>query len=136
MSNSIYVFDTNSVVSALLIPRSVSQLALAKAIDGGQLAQSLATMDELRQVLERPKFDKYVTREERIRFFTALTRTARLVETDVTITACRDPKDNKFLELAVSAQAQAIVSGDDDLLTLHPFQSIPILTPRAFLDQT
>jgi len=49
------------------------------------------------------------------------------------ITACRDAKDDKFLELAVSGKASHIVSGDADLLVLHPFRSIAILTPQAFL---
>jgi len=49
------------------------------------------------------------------------------------INACRDPKDNKFLELAVAAGASCIVSGDQDLLTLHLFDNIPILSPADFL---
>jgi predicted nucleic acid-binding protein len=49
------------------------------------------------------------------------------------ITACRDPSDNKFLEVAVAGEADLIVSGDDDLLVLNPFREIPIVTPRAFL---
>ena len=47
--------------------------------------------------------------------------------------ACRDPKDDKFLEVAISGQADVIVSGDEDLLTMNPFSGIPIITPRAFL---
>ena len=47
--------------------------------------------------------------------------------------SCRDPKDNQFLELAVNGQADFIVTGDEDLLVLHPFRAIPILTPRDFL---
>jgi predicted nucleic acid-binding protein len=49
------------------------------------------------------------------------------------ITACRDPRDDKFLEVAVTGEADVIVSGDQDLLTLHPFAGIPILPPAAFL---
>ena len=51
-----------------------------------------------------------------------------------TITACRDPKDDKFLEFAVSGQADLIISSDNDLLVLHPFRGISILKPVAFLD--
>ena len=50
-----------------------------------------------------------------------------------TITDCRDPKDNKFLELALSASATALITGDADLLVLHPFQNISILTPADYL---
>ena len=46
---------------------------------------------------------------------------------------CRDPDDDKFLELAVSGNADYLVSGDDDLLALHPFREIPILRPAEFL---
>ncbi|MFV1981484.1 MAG: putative toxin-antitoxin system toxin component, PIN family [Rhodothermia bacterium] len=60
---------------------------------------------------------------------------AKLIEVVETIQACRDPKDNKYLEAAVSGGAECIVSGDDDLLVLHPFRRIPILRPRAFLDR-
>jgi len=49
------------------------------------------------------------------------------------ITACRDPKDNKFLELAIAGNATHIVSGDNDLLELSPFEQIQIVTPEAFL---
>ena len=49
------------------------------------------------------------------------------------IAACRDPKDDKFLELAVSGRADLIVSGDQDMLALNPFRGIPIVTPAAFV---
>lgn len=52
------------------------------------------------------------------------------------VTNCRDPKDNKFLELAVSGNATWIVSGDKDLLSLHPYRGIPIITLQTFLDQS
>jgi uncharacterized protein len=58
---------------------------------------------------------------------------ATTVQVTTTIQACRDPKDNKVLELAVSGQAVCIVSGDKDLLVLHPFQGISILSPGDFL---
>jgi putative PIN family toxin of toxin-antitoxin system len=49
------------------------------------------------------------------------------------IVACRDPKDDKFLEVAATGKADVVVSGDEDLLTLHPFAGIPIVVPSAFL---
>ena len=68
-----------------------------------------------------------------MRFLVALLKETELVEITTSVTACRDDKDNKFLELAVSGNAD-IVSGDEDLLVLNPFRGIPILTPRNFLD--
>ena len=63
----------------------------------------------------------------------ALIREAELVEVTNSITDCRDPKDNKFLELAVSDNATHIITGDSDLLTLHPFRGIVIVTPEDFV---
>ena len=88
------------------------------------------------RVLRRKGFDKYVLEEERIEFVTALVRDAILVEITETVRECRDPKDDKFLELAVCGRAACIVSGDNDLLSLHPFRRIPVVTPREFLDST
>jgi len=128
------VFDTSAIVSAVLLKQSVVRQAFDKAVEQGKLLVSQATVDEVNEVLRRKGFDKYVLEEERIEFVTALVREAILVEIAEKVSECRDPKDNKFLELAVSGKAACIVSGDDDLLSLHPFRGIPILTPRQFLD--
>jgi len=69
-----------------------------------------------------------------MRFVAVLGSEAVFVIISETIRACRDPKDDKFLELAVSGRAACIVTGDDGLLTLSPFREIPIMTPAAFLD--
>ena len=129
-----FVFDTNAVVSALLLKQSVSRQAFDRALKEGKIIISAATVAELNEVLKRKKFEKYVTEEERIQFLTALVREARLVEVVETVTVCRDPKDDKFLELAISGNAVCIVSGDKDLLDLHPFRNISIIPPREFLD--
>jgi uncharacterized protein len=59
---------------------------------------------------------------------------AQWVDVDVQISACGDPKDDKFLSLAVSGHATHIITGDADLLALHPFQGIQILAPGTFLE--
>jgi putative PIN family toxin of toxin-antitoxin system len=92
-----------------------------------------ATVAELHEVLRRPRFDKYVKEENRLEFLAALVREAEWVEVTEVITACRDGKDNKFLELAVAGRATHILSGDGDLLVLHPFRGIALVTPQAFL---
>lgn len=128
------VFDTSAVISAALLKRSVSRRAFDKALDEGELLTSAETIDELNRVLGRADFAKYVTEDERLEFLAVLLREATLVEVTVHVGECRDPRDNKFLELAVSGEAVCIVSGDQDLLVLHPFRGIPIVTPRGFLD--
>ncbi|MCB9078211.1 MAG: putative toxin-antitoxin system toxin component, PIN family [Anaerolineaceae bacterium] len=129
-----FVFDTNALISALLLKNSVSRQAFDEALKAGKILISSATIAELNDVLKREKFEKYITEEERVQFLTAFVREAKLVEVTETVTDCRDPKDNKFLELAVSGNAVCIVSGDKDLLDLQPFRGIPIVPPREFLN--
>ena len=130
-----FVFDTNAVISAVLLKQSVSRRAFDKALDEGELLVSVETIDELDRVLKRDSFARYVTEQERMEFLAVLLREATLIQVDIHIGACRDPKDNKFLELAVTGQADCIVSGDQDLLILHPFRDVPIVTPRGFVDE-
>ncbi|MBE7473763.1 MAG: putative toxin-antitoxin system toxin component, PIN family [Anaerolineales bacterium] len=127
-----FVFDTNVIVSALLLKHSVSRQAFDMAFASGELLLSLAVISELNEVLKRKQFDKYILEEERMQFLAVLVREATLIEITETITECRDPKDDKFLELAIGGKAACIVSGDKDLLVLHPFRGIPILTPVGF----
>jgi uncharacterized protein len=130
-----FVLDTNTLVSAFLFKKSVVRQAYNRAQAIGRLLVSGETAQELNDVLERPKFDKYLRREVRIAFAITVIRKAHLVEIQELITESRDAKDNKFLELAVSGNAASIVSGDEDLLVLNPFRGIPILTPRQFLER-
>jgi uncharacterized protein len=51
----------------------------------------------------------------------------------VRVTDCRDPKDDKYLELALAAAAAFIVSSDDDLIVLHPWRGVSILSPAAYM---
>lgn len=129
-----FVLDSNVIVSALLLPSSIPRRAFDRAVEHGKLLSSSATVAEINDVLRRPGFARYLLEEERSEFVSALVRDALLIDVNVTVTECRDAKDNKFLELAVSGIASCIVSGDDDLLVLDPFRGIPILTPRSFLD--
>ncbi len=127
------VFDTGVVVSAVLLPRSVPRQAFDAAAARGKLLVSEATVAELDDVLRRPKFNKYLSEQLRLEFLAALIQQAEEVAVTEVITACRDPKDNKFLELAVSGAATHIVTGDGDLLDLHPFRNIAVVTPQTFL---
>ena len=94
---------------------------------------SFPVLAELYEVLNRKRFRQYVNEEDIRSFLAALTREAQWVDVKIEIKACRDPKDDKFLELAVSGQGTHIVSGDTDLLSLNPFQGIEILPPHRFL---
>ncbi len=87
-------------------------------------------------MLTREKFDKYLTESERLRFLVALLKETELVEITEHIEVCRDPKDNKFLELAICGKADFVITGDDDLLDLDPFRELRIITPRGFLEDS
>lgn len=85
-------------------------------------------------MLRRERFRKYIDEADRKLFLETLLDEAVIDEPTEATSACRDPKDDKFLELAVGGGAECIVSGDADLLALGPFRGIPMLTPQGFLD--
>jgi len=130
-----FVLDTNTIVSALLLPTSIPRQTLDQAFDIGLVIVSEATVAELADVLQRRRFDKYVREEARLHFLATFTRDTTLIAVTETIIDCRDPKDNKFLEVAVSGEARVIVTGDRDLLDLHPYRGIAIMTPRDFMNR-
>ena len=136
MSKSKFIFDTNTFVSALLLEKSTSAIALDKAFKTGEVIVSDATFLEFTQVLFRKKFDKYLTDERRLQAISKLERDTVSCEVKITIDACRDPKDNKYLELAADCNAACIITGDKDLLILHPFRNIPILTASDFINKS
>jgi putative PIN family toxin of toxin-antitoxin system len=111
-------------------------MAVDRAQREGAILLSYAVLAEIFEVLHREKFSRYIDEEDIRRFLAAVTREAEWVDIDVEVTACRDPKDDKFLDVAVHGSADAIVTGDQDLLDLNPFRGIAILTPREYLDRT
>jgi putative PIN family toxin of toxin-antitoxin system len=129
------VVDTNVLVSRLLFRHSVAAEAVRLAMSRSQLIVSSETLLELEDVLSRPKFNLYLTPADRLQFFHRLRRAAVYIDKVAEVSACRDPKDDKFLALALAGHANMILSGDQDLLVLHPFRGIKILTPRQYLDQ-
>ena len=128
------VFDTNTLVSASLSESSVSFLAFKKGLEIGTFLASEKTIDELKDVLFRPKFDKYVSIEKRKQFLVRYLKMVETTDPTETITDCRDVKDNKFLEVAVAGNTTILVSGDNDLLVLNPYRNINILTSSQFLN--
>jgi uncharacterized protein len=129
MSNLRIVVDTGVIVSAILLPLSVPRQAFDLARLSGRLLISEATVIELDEVLRRDKFNKYLSEEKRLEFLKSFVNEAEQVEVTDVVTACRDAKDNKFLELALSGKASHIISSDNDLTSLHPFQGIQIVAP-------
>jgi len=127
------VVDTNTLISRLLLSESVPAQAVRRAVAEAQLLASDATLGELAEVLARSKFDRYLTVSERQEFLRLFGRIAEPIPIIHVVQACRDPKDDKFLELAVNGAAHLIMTGDADLLALHPLRGIDILSPASYL---
>ena len=133
IEQSLWVLDTNILISRLLLPGGVAAAAVDHALARGILLVSEATLAELTEVLGRPKFDPYASREDRQRFIGLMGGVSRIVHVERKIQACRDPKDDKFLDVALAGGARAIVTGDRGLLALNPFHDVPIIRPAEFL---
>jgi uncharacterized protein len=127
------VVDTNVFVSGLLRRSSVSGETAAKARHNAVLLVSQGTMTELADVLAGAKFDRYVSVEERVRFIRLISTIAEFVPLIHRVRECRDPKDDKFLEVALNGRADLILTGDADLLELNPWRGIAILSPGEYL---
>ena len=135
MQTDFFVFDTNSLLSAALITSSVNANALDIAINRGRIVLSDSVLLEFKEVIFRKKFDKYFLNiKERLEAIEKIEHNSIFFSPVKTISICRDPKDNKFLELAIAADASCIITGDKDLLVLNPFRNIPILNATAFLN--
>ncbi|MEX2488278.1 MAG: putative toxin-antitoxin system toxin component, PIN family [Pseudomonadales bacterium] len=128
------VIDTNVLISAALS----SAGAPANLLDHLQIARtalvfSEPTMAELATNLLRTKFDRYVDHDTRIRFLAEIDAVAEFVGISGAPMGCRDRSDDMFLETALTAECQLIISGDQDLLTLDPWRNIRILSPEEAL---
>jgi uncharacterized protein len=126
------IFDGSALVSAALKADSVPERALLRA-EVEVFALSAAVDAEIAEALGRPKFAQMVPLLRRQRFLSILRNAAVWFEPTERVTDCRDLKDNKYLELALAAGAETIVSGDEDLLVLHPWRDVRILHPGDYL---
>ncbi len=127
------VFDASALVSAALKLDSIPERALLHAEEMDVLALSVAVDAEITEVLSRPKFAHALSLARRERFLEFLRSAAIWFEPAIRVTDCRDPKDNKYLELALAAGAEIMISSDEDLLVLHPWRGVRSLRPADYL---
>ena len=125
------VVDTNVLISAAL-SKGVPFRIVEHLIKNNALIFSKETISELSSIITQSKFDIYVSAEDREAYVNNLILSADLVIIDNLIQGCRDRDDDKFLETAVKGDAQFIISGDQDLLTIHRFEGIDIVTVQDF----
>ena len=130
------VFDNNVLISASLDWNSNPAKCIVKArAHQHKILTSKIALAELRATFLNIKFDRYLSFSNRIDYCETFAQEALLIEPTVQFSYCRDPKDNIFLELAWDGNADLIITGDKDLLSLNPFRGIPIINPRQYLDQ-
>ena len=127
------VLDINLIISRMLLTRGVAAAVFDLVYDSCFLLTSEPVLAELREVAGRAKFDRYLDVATRREFVDRYAAAARLIPVMHTVRDCRDPKDDKLLELALSGRADLILTGDEDLLVLHPWRGVSILTPSAYL---
>jgi putative PIN family toxin of toxin-antitoxin system len=137
MNHKFIVIDTNVLISAVLSPNGTARKALNKVYQDFKITQSQETYQELITRIYKPKFDKYISDEERKDFLDTIKKYSKFIEVKSEINQCRDKDDNKFLELAKDCLAEFLITGDQDLLSLkciYKYQNL-IITPRDFLEE-
>ena len=134
MSINRVVIDTSVLIEFVITPGGPSG-ELIRLIDehGIDMLFSAETINELYEVVFRPKFDGYVSRDLRSEIVSSLVPLST-VQIDGLVMGCRDPSDDKFLETAVNGNADAVVSRDKDLLDMTKVAGIPILSPVDILN--
>jgi putative PIN family toxin of toxin-antitoxin system len=129
------VIDTNVIISAILFRNSLPATTINLAKKLGTIILSEAIFAEIQNTLSRDKFNRYLSFDNRRKLLNKLLLDSELITITEEICVCRDEKDNKFLELAVSGKANLIITGGNDLLVLNPFRNIEIITVNGFLNR-
>ncbi len=129
------ILDSNLIVSAILNPEGICALAIDLADRNFDIVRSKDTTNELVDVMRRAKFDRFATVEDRVFRVQTYIEATRLITVNVHVSDCSDPKDNKFLELAIAAHAAVIVSGDKKhLISMNPYKGVAIVSVREFVE--
>ena len=126
------VIDTNLWISFLL----TSDLVKLDRFLENNLATLLFSdelLNEFVEVARRPKFRKYFTANDLQDLLLRIREKAEFIKVTSTTDACRDIKDNFLLALAIDGKATHVLTGDKDLLELHPFEGIQVLPIATYL---
>ncbi|MCL1492415.1 MAG: putative toxin-antitoxin system toxin component, PIN family [Pseudanabaena sp. Salubria-1] len=129
------VLDTNVLVSAILSPNSTSAKVLNWGEDNGVILYSTATVTEVLSVLGRSKFSKYIDDNDIDGLSIRIKTVWLFVEILNQVQLCRDPKDDKFIDLALNGEASHLITGDNDLLILNPIENTSVTNPRTFWNE-
>ena len=127
------VVDASTLVGAVIRPGSVPDQVVHHAFEADEVAVSAATLAELVDVLARPRLGRFVDPDARDEVLALLDVYGVFFAPTERVTDCRDPKDDKYLELALASGAETIVSSDVDLIVLNPWRGVRILRPADYL---
>ena len=127
------VIDTNVLISAALSAQGTPAKLLRWVLESHTLVFSQATFDELQSRIYRPKFDRYITLEQRQRLLHDFNASAHWIDLAPYPAYCRDPDDDKFIECALYAQVPYVVSEDKHLLNLVQYKQVRFLSAAEFL---
>lgn len=131
------VLDTNVVLSALIRPGGTTG-RLRLAWQAGLFVPLLSrdTASELIRVLNYLKFRlSRAEQHDLLADYLPWAETVRIADPPPRTPDCRDPHDLPFLQLALAAKADALVTGDADLLVLAPMRGLAIVTPAQAVEQ-
>jgi putative PIN family toxin of toxin-antitoxin system len=129
------VLDTNVLISAVLSSSGAPSLLLNSLHrTRSALVFSDPTMAELTSRLMLAKFDRYFDRDTRLCFLAEIDAVAEFVGISGARMGCRDRSDDQYLETALAGNCWLIVSGDRDLLKMHPWDKVQILRPTQVLE--
>lgn len=126
------VIDTNVFISAVLNPQGTPRKVIDLGLKKFQIIQSDSTYQELTTRINKKKFDRYISIDDRRGFLESLKKNTKFISVQHQTKICADADDNKFIELAVSGEAKYLITGDDDLLILEAYQGIQIVRPAEF----
>ncbi len=127
------VLDAGTLVQAMVGRDTLAERAYWVATAVESLPLSVAVQDAVLEILSRPFLARYLTPGLVADVLGALRARATLFEPRIRVTECRDPKDNCYLELALAAGASAIISQDEDLLSLQSWRGVRLIRPAKFL---
>ncbi len=127
------VIDTNVFLSGLISTTSTPARVIDHVVASGRLIGTRDTLEELIATVFASKFDTFLSHAKRQVALDRLISLMEIVPVVRLVRACRDPRDDKFLEAAINGGADLLVTGDKDLLALRPFSGVEILTPAEFL---
>ena len=129
------ILDTNILISGSFYKGSLLREVVSTGFKHYELIFSTQTWDELADVFQRDFLEKITPLAQRLRLLAEIASQITVIESHTLVTDCKDQKDNKFLSLALDGDVKTIVTGDDELLKLHPWRGVDVLTVHGFFEK-